>query len=487
MTAIFDRCVQAVYAIGLEPWSEHTADKNSYGFRRGRSPSWAMKYLEILLRGRADPSWVLEVDIEKCFDRINHDWMIQNIPVVPKPVMVSWLKQGYIIRDFEQYGIFPTKSGIPQGGIISPMICNLSLNGIEQHLMDVQTKYVRLTSKGAKAWHACRFADDMVVLTRSEEMCQNAAKELNDFLAPRGMNLSAQKTKITSLRGDYSFFDFVGYRFERCFYHSINKAKWFVVPPIHKRSALVEKLDVLSKDTSVSVEGYFIKTNQIVRGWVNYYITTNARRTLRWLGQYLWIKFYWGLYRRLKRTAAAKALKGGRRRISRKRMSSYISNTYQARWYYRSGRHSIKWYVLKNPKALRTTNYALFAPQIIRINNSVPVSKSGLNACIPSDWERIVKINLNYRTGLRKDVIVKYDGKCALCQIGLLFTNIRYEIHHILPIKFGGRNTITNMCPLCKGCHTNVSSAVASGDVNRCGELVARGVLHEDVLNIIQQ
>lgn len=174
------------------------------------------------------------------------------------------------------------------------MICNLSLNGIEQHLMDVQTKYVKLTSKSAKAWHACRFADDMVVLTRSQEMCENAARELNEFLAPRGMNLSPTKTKITLLRGDYSYFDFVGYRFERCFYHSINKAKWFVVPPMPKRIGLAKKLDVLSRDTSVSIEGYFFKTNQNVRGWINYYITTNARRTLRWLGQYLWIKFYWG-------------------------------------------------------------------------------------------------------------------------------------------------------------------------------------------------
>jgi len=105
--------------------------------------------------------------------------------------------------------------------------------------------------------------------------------------------------------------------------------------------------------------------------------------------------------RRLKKSAAAKALKGARHRASRKRISSYISNTYQNRWYYRGRRHNIKWYVLKNPKKLRTNYYALFAPQIIKINKAFPVSKSGLNACVPSDWERIIKINLNYRTGLR--------------------------------------------------------------------------------------
>ena len=121
-----DRAMQALYLLALEPVAETTADGNSYGFRPGRSTADAIGQCFLALGKRYSAPWVLEGDIQGCFDNISHEWMLRHVPT-DKEVLRKWLKAGFV----ENRTLFPTEAGTPQGGIISPTLANLTLDGLE--------------------------------------------------------------------------------------------------------------------------------------------------------------------------------------------------------------------------------------------------------------------------------------------------------------------------------------------------------------------
>src|SRR3954464_5609862 len=119
-----DRAMHALHAFALAPIAETLADKNSYGFREGRRCADALEQCFTCLAQKASGPWVLEGDIKACFDEINHDWLLRNIPM-DKQMLKAWLKAGY----WENDQLFPTKAGTPQGGLISPILANMTLDG----------------------------------------------------------------------------------------------------------------------------------------------------------------------------------------------------------------------------------------------------------------------------------------------------------------------------------------------------------------------
>jgi RNA-directed DNA polymerase len=124
-----DRAMQALYLLALEPIAETTGDLNSYGFRSKRSTADAIEMCRLALCRRTCAAWVLEGDIRGCFDNISHEWMLRHIPT-DKVILQKWLKAGFV----ENRILFPTEAGTPQGGIISPVLANLTLDGLEQRL-----------------------------------------------------------------------------------------------------------------------------------------------------------------------------------------------------------------------------------------------------------------------------------------------------------------------------------------------------------------
>ncbi|OUR97528.1 hypothetical protein A9Q81_12650 [Gammaproteobacteria bacterium 42_54_T18] len=118
--------MQALFAFGLKPIAETTGDKHSYGFREKRSLHDASKQGFIILAQKIFAQWILEADIKACFDRISHEWLLKNIPL-PKRILGQWLKSGFI----EGEHFLETEDGTPQGGIISPILCNMALDGLE--------------------------------------------------------------------------------------------------------------------------------------------------------------------------------------------------------------------------------------------------------------------------------------------------------------------------------------------------------------------
>ena len=144
---IHDRAMQAVYLQALIPIAEETADLNSYGFRPYRSAADAIQQAFTLLSWKRSPQWVLEGDIRSCFDTISHAWLMNNIPM-DKVVLGQWLKAGYV----DKKALYPTEQGTPQGGIASPTLANMVLDGLEGLLKEC-------FPEGSKV-HFVRYADD---------------------------------------------------------------------------------------------------------------------------------------------------------------------------------------------------------------------------------------------------------------------------------------------------------------------------------------
>ena len=256
---MIDRTQQALYLLSLEPIVETLADKNAYGFRQGRCTADAISQCMFSLRHKSTSEWILEGDIESCFDMISHDWLMQNIPI-DKGMLKQWLKSGYISK-----GSFnPTQAGTPQGGIISPALLLLTLSGLEEVIST-------LANKGKGKASVISYADDFVVtgLTR-EVLVQDAIPIIKDFLKERGLCLSEKKTKITSV---IDGFDFLGFTIRR-FNKLISKPSKASV-----KRLLTNIRQVVKHNKTVKTESLIRILNPKLRGWANYYKFSAASQT----------------------------------------------------------------------------------------------------------------------------------------------------------------------------------------------------------------
>jgi RNA-directed DNA polymerase len=265
-----DRAMQALYALALAPIAETMADRNSYGFREGRRCADALEQCFTILSRKTSAPWVLEGDIRACFDQISHEWLLRHVPL-DKRMLRAWLKAGY----WEKEQLFPTIAGTPQGGLISPLLANFALDGMEQA--------VQAGAKASDKVHFVRYADDFVVTGATRELLeQKVQPALTAFLHPRGLELSEQKTVITSIQ---TGFDFLG--------HTVRKYedKLLITPAKGKVQILREKISRLSQAAlGLTQEALLRQLNPLLRGWANYYRNGAAKAIFGKLDSYVWRK-----------------------------------------------------------------------------------------------------------------------------------------------------------------------------------------------------
>lgn len=248
---IYDRAMQALYKLVLEPVSETIADGNSYGFRPHRACRDAIAHCFNIFRSKNSAKWILEADIKACFDEIDFDWLLNNIPV-DRVMLRQWLKCGFMIGK----KLFPTKAGTPQGGIISPTLANLTLDGLQQAI------------KKAVPWRSkvffVRYADDFIVSAKDKAILEEKVLPVvNEFLAERGLRLSEEKTKITHIDEGFDFLS-----------QNVRKydGKLLIKPSeeaIKNISAKVSSTfhECRGRRTDILIR----KLNPIIRGWTNYH------------------------------------------------------------------------------------------------------------------------------------------------------------------------------------------------------------------------
>lgn len=254
-----DRAMQALYLLALEPVAETTADNNSYGFRKERSTIDAMEACYCDLAKGVSPQWVLEGDIKGCFDHISHDWLLNNIPM-DKVMLKKWLKSGFVFNK----ELFPTEEGTPQGGIISPTLANMALDGLERMLK----KQFKLKQSRSGYYNPMvnfvRYADDFIITAKNREILENGVKPLVcEFLQARGLTLSEEKTKITHIDEG---FDFLGF--------NIRKYKGtFLIKPSKKslKNFMTKIRGIIEANKGSKQESLIRLLNPVITGWVNYF------------------------------------------------------------------------------------------------------------------------------------------------------------------------------------------------------------------------
>ena len=255
---MLDRAMQTLYKFALEPLAEITADPNSYGFRPKRCVQDAIEQCFTDLNKEKSAKWVLEGDIKGCFDNISHSWILNHV-LTDKKILKKWLKSGFI----ETKRLFPTEKGTPQGSPISPIICNMVLDGLEYKILE---KYHK-TKKQGKAYfpkvNFIRYADDFIVTGETKEiLAEGVLPIIREFLQERGLELAEDKIIITHITEG---FDFLGCNIK--WY----KDKLLIKPSDKNYKAVISKIRGIIKANPTLKQSTLIrKLNPIIRGWVNF-------------------------------------------------------------------------------------------------------------------------------------------------------------------------------------------------------------------------
>jgi RNA-directed DNA polymerase len=416
-----DRAMQALYLLALEPVAETQADLNSYGFRRERSTADAIEQcFKIFSRRRTSPEWVLEGDIRACFDQISHTWLQAHIPT-EKAILAKWLKAGYM----EKQAFHPTEAGTPQGGIISPVLANMALDGLEAALYERYRHKNR--NKPSTGVNMVRYADDFIISGRSRDMLVEIQGFTAQFLAERGLELSPEKTRLTHIDEG---FDFLGQNIRRY------NGKLIIKPSKKNRKAFLEKVRGIIKANPTMKTGVLIKIlNPILRGWANYHRHVCSKQTYRY-ADYAIFKALW---------------RWARRRHRKDKNNHWVRQKYfrthgKQTWTF-TGETSERGGAEKTVHLLYTVNTP------IRRHAKI---KAQANPFDPK-WElyfekRIqTKMAANLSPRLMR-LWQKQDGKCPACQQTITLES-GWHAHHVTWRSKGGGNQLQNLAMLHPACH----------------------------------
>lgn len=285
---IVDRVLQARVVNALEPEWEARFEPRSYGFRPGRGCHDAIEAIFHVGRG-ANPRrrWVLDADLAAAFDRIDHEHLLAQLGTFPaRGLIADWLKAGVV----EEGRFAPTEEGTPQGGVVSPLLLNVALHGMEQAAgVRYQTSgtYAGQTVPGSPV--LIRYADDLVALCHTRDEAEQVKARLAGWLTPRGLVFNEDKTRIVSLDEG---FDFLGFTIRRQSGKLLIKPSKAALRRIRER--LASEMRALRGANAITVVA---RLNPIIRGWAAYYRTVVSSEAFSALDRYLWrLTYKWAKF-----------------------------------------------------------------------------------------------------------------------------------------------------------------------------------------------
>ena len=434
-----DRALQTLIKQALEPEWEAKFEPNSYGFRPGRSCHDAIGAIFNSIRYKA--KYVLDADISKCFDRINHKTLLAKVNTYPtlSRKIKQWLKAGY----FDQGVLFPTNEGTPQGGTISPLLANIALHGMEERIKE----YAR-TLKGCKrdnqgALSLIRYADDFVIIHENLDVIKNCQKIIKEWLNDMGLELKPSKTRLThtlKTQGEEAGFEFLGFHIQQHKVGNYRAAKTngknlgfktLIKPSKKKIQAHLRHIgDVIDAHKTAPQAALISKLNPIIRGWSNYYSTIVSKKIFNKLDKLIYEKLRaWASYR------------GKNGQINKDKYWRTVGNQ---NWCF------------STEDGIELITHA--STPIVR-----HIKVKGTASPYNGDWNYWSKRRGEYPgTPTRVSTLIKNQkGKCTHC--GLNFTSEDLlEVDHIIPKSKGGKDTYSNLQLLHRHCHDTKTASDGS-------------------------
>ncbi len=452
---MYDRALQGLVKLALEPEWEALFEPNSYGFRPGRSCHDAIEAIFISIRLKS--KYVLDADISQCFDKINHNKLLKKLNTYPtlRRQIRAWLKAGVM----DGLELKPTDRGTPQGGVLSPLLANIALHGMENEIKELADSFDMKSVKGTqlskrdkrKSVSIIRYADDFCILHEDINILYRCTEVITQWLNDMGLELKPSKTRIAHTLNHYRKekpgFDFLGFNVKQ---HKTGKYtcgksrkgllgfKTIITPSKKAQKQHYKNLaEIINKNKGQSQATLISKLNPVIRGWCNYYATVVSQK----------------VFERLVHIVIWKLLKWGIKRHRNKRMkwvkTKYFQNIGDRNWVFATKAKD-------NPMRL----ISHFDTDIIRYvkvkGDASPYdgnliywsSRQGKHPEMPKQTAFLLK---------------KQKGKCNLC--GLYFKDEDViELDHIIPKSKGGKDEYKNWQLLHRHCHDEKTSIDGSSD-----------------------
>ncbi|MEA5498799.1 group II intron reverse transcriptase/maturase [Limnoraphis robusta Tam1] len=436
---MYDRALQSLVKMALEPEWEAKFEPNSYGFRPGRSCQDAIVAIHTAINRK--PKYVLDADIAKCFDCIDHKRLLSKLNTYPtlRRQVRAWLKSGVM----DGIELFPTSEGTPQGGVISPLLANIALHGMEYRIKEFAKTLDIKNDKGyQKSWQMrvqsltlIRYADDFVILHEDINAVQRCKEIISEWLKDMGLELKPSKTRLAHTLNNYGQeepgFNFLGFnirQFNVGKYHSKQGFKTIVTPS--KKSIKVhydQIAKVIDSHKSVSQDALIRHLNPIIRGWSNYYASQVSKEAYSQLDHLM--------YQKLESWANRRHSNKGKKWVANK----YWHRVGNANWVFCS---------IKDGE---------ITAQLLK-HNATPIVRhvKVKDVASPYDgnliyWSSRMGKNPEMPTKVAK-LLKAQKRVCAHCNLHFREDDVM-EVDHIIPKSKGGKDEYKNLQLLHRHCH----------------------------------
>lgn len=424
---ITDRCLQARVKNALEPYWESQFEADSYGFRPGRGCHDAIEAVFNRARPQSRWKWVIDADIKGAFDNISHDKLLEVIGDFPaKELIRQWLKAGYVDKNV----FHETTEGTPQGGIVSPLLANIALHGMETAL-GIKQKDSR-KGRYVRNEHAMvRYADDFVVFCESREDAENTIKILSGWLEQRGLVFSEEKTRIVHLKDGFDFLSFNVRLYEQA--NARYGYKLLIKPSKKAEKAIRYKLKQEWRACNgTGVDMVINQLNPIIRGWANYHKSNVASNTFSRLDHWM----YQRTYRYVKYNHPNKSI-----RWIREKYWGRLHPTSKNNW------------VFGNKKTGRFLLQFNWFPQKRHIK--VQGTASPDNPALKDYWGKRQLAKIDELPKWKINIARLHNFKCPVC--GETVNNgEQLHVHHKVPKKNGGTDKRENLMLVHLYCHQQI-------------------------------
>ncbi len=441
---ILDRAKQCLAKLALEPEWEAVFEPNSYGFRPGRSCHDAIEAIFLNLHHNR-VKYVYDADIRKCFDRIDHDALINKINTFPqmRKQILAWLKAD-IMAELRSSEVMLSTAGTPQGGIISPLLANIALDGLENHLkfyvanLNINTGYKQQDkSSRSKNLGFVRYADDFLIIHQNKKILELCIEETKLWLKTIGLEISEEKSTLRDAREGFQFLGF-----QVILVRKMYKYKVKIMPSKRSCQRLIENIrSVVKQAKTWSTYNLIRILRPKILGWANYFRYSECKNTFHRLTNAIFGMIRAWVFRRDNRN--------GRKVIKLKYFPSGITT------YFNNFLHKDNWILRGKTKDKKGVIRENFLPHIVWVKSLKHVKVLGTNSIYDSTlsmyWYRRLAKHSTYPPSIQKLLKIQ-KCRCTRCKVEFDGTE-RMEIDHIIPVSMGGGSQFENLNLIHKTCH----------------------------------